>query len=101
MCCCRSRGTSVSLRRCRGSGHSWGYLDGLLPLPEPSALAQRDRARRLYRASEGVVAYLMELARRATYLAVVQGRNRLDESLLAVAFDQRLAGTLWSPASRR
>ncbi len=69
-----------------------GLLDGMLPLPEPSALAERDRARRLYLASEGIVAYLMELVRRATYLAVVQGRDRLDEALLAVAFDQRLAG---------
>ena len=67
-------------------------LDEMLPLPERAGLAEHETARRLYLASEGIVAYLMELVRRATYLAVVQGRDRLDASLLAAAFEQRLAG---------
>jgi len=67
-------------------------LEGLLPLAEPSGLAELETAGRLYTASEGVVAYLMELVRRATYLAVMQGGERLDGPLLAQAFEQRLAG---------
>ena len=69
-----------------------GLLDGLLPLPEPSQLAEGDTARRLYLACEGIVAYLMELVRRATYLAVSQGHTRLDAGVFAAAFEQRLAG---------
>lgn len=69
-----------------------GLLDGMLPLAESSGLAEGDTARRLYVASEGVVAYLMELVRRATYLAVVQGRAHLEGPVLAAAFEQRLAG---------
>ena len=69
-----------------------GLLEGLLPLAAPSGLAEYATVRRLYLASEGIVAYLMELVRRATYLAVAQGCERLDGPLLAAAFDQRLAG---------
>lgn len=69
-----------------------GLLEGVLPLVEPSGLAEYATARRLYVASEGIVAYLMELVRRATYLAVTQSHERLDDALLATAFDQRLAG---------
>jgi energy-coupling factor transporter ATP-binding protein EcfA2 len=69
-----------------------GLLEGVLPLAEPSGLAEYATARRLYVASEGIVAYLMELVRRATYLAVTQGQEHLDDALLATAFDQRLAG---------
>jgi len=69
-----------------------GLLEGLLPLPEPSGLAEYETARRLHLASEGIVAYLMELVRRATYLAIAQGHARLDGPLLAMAFEQRLAG---------
>jgi energy-coupling factor transporter ATP-binding protein EcfA2 len=69
-----------------------GLLEGVLPLAEPSGLAEYATARRLYLASEGIVAYLMELVRRATYLAVTQGHDHLDTARLAAAFDQRLAG---------
>ena len=69
-----------------------GLLEGALPLAQPSGLADYDTAHCLYAASEGIVAYLMELVRRATYLAVVQERDRLDAALLGVAFAQRLAG---------
>jgi energy-coupling factor transporter ATP-binding protein EcfA2 len=67
-------------------------LDGMLPLSVPSNLAAHETARCLHVASEGIVAYLMELVRRATYLAVVHGSECLDTGLLATAFEQRLAG---------
>jgi len=66
-------------------------LEGALPLPERPELATLATARRLHAASGGVMAYLMELIRRATYLAVAEGRPTLDRALLARAFEQRLA----------
>lgn len=68
------------------------HLERLLPLREASQLADRDRARRCFLASGGVIGYLMALVRGATQLALSQGRERLDDVLLAVAFDQRLGG---------
>jgi len=69
-----------------------GLLEGVLPLGESSGLAEYVTAQQLYVASEGIVAYLMELVRRATYLAVLRGQDHLDRALLAAAFTQRLAG---------
>jgi len=66
-------------------------LEGALPLAERPDLASLGMARRLYLASGGVMAYLMELIRRATYLAITQGHLSLDRATLARAFDQRLA----------
>jgi hypothetical protein len=68
-------------------------LERLLPLNEPSHLAERQTAWRCFVACEGVIGYLMALIRRATYLALTQGREYLDHVLLADAFAQRLAGT--------
>jgi len=48
-------------------------------------------ARRLHAASGGVMAYLMELLRGATYLALMEGRATLDGEVLGRAFAQRLA----------
>jgi Bacterial TniB protein len=67
-------------------------LERLLPLNEPSHLADRETAWRCFVACEGVIGYLMALIRRATYLALSQGREHLDHVLLADAFTQRLAG---------
>jgi Bacterial TniB protein len=67
-------------------------LERLLPLNEPSHLADRETAWRCFVACEGIIGYLMALIRRATYLALTQGRERLDHVLLAEAFTQRLAG---------
>ena len=67
-------------------------LERLLPLNEPSHLADRETAWRCFVACEGIIGYLMALIRRATYLALSQGNERLDHVLLAQAFTQRLAG---------
>jgi hypothetical protein len=67
-------------------------LERLLPLNEPSHLADRETSWRCFVACEGIIGYLMALIRRATYLALTQGRERLDHVLLAQAFTQRLAG---------
>jgi TniB protein len=67
-------------------------LERLLPLNQPSHLADREKAWRCFVACEGVIGYLMALIRRATYLALTQGREHLDHVLLAEAFAQRLAG---------
>jgi len=45
----------------------------------------------LHTASGGVMAYLMELLRGATYLALTEGRATLDRDVLGRAFEQRLA----------
>ncbi|MDQ5826637.1 MAG: TniB family NTP-binding protein [Chloroflexota bacterium] len=64
-----------------------------LPLNEPSDLSSLDTAARCYAASNGTISYLMALVRRATHLALLGGHERLDHTLLAQAFDQRLAGS--------
>lgn len=67
-------------------------LEALLPLPQPSYLASMETAWRCFVASGGCMAYLMNLIRRATYHAIQQDYVALDMSLLATAFDNRLAG---------
>ncbi len=67
-------------------------IERLLPLAEPSHLAARDTARRLFVASGGSMGLLMALLRRAAHLALAQGREHLDEELLAAAYAYRLAG---------
>jgi energy-coupling factor transporter ATP-binding protein EcfA2 len=68
-------------------------LEGLLPLPEASHLAGMETAWRCFVASDGCMAYLMNLIRRATQAAVQRDQPRLNLALLAEAFDHRLAGT--------
>jgi hypothetical protein len=67
-------------------------LEGMLPLPDRLPLTSVDVAWRCYVASEGCMAYLMNLIRRATQRALVLERPALDLTLLAEAFDHRLAG---------
>jgi hypothetical protein len=67
-------------------------LEGLLPLPEASHLADIETAWRCFVASEGNMAHLMNLIRRATHYALQRERPALDLKLLAEAFDNRLAG---------
>ena len=68
-------------------------LEDLLPLREHTNLGRsRITAKRIHQASGGLVAYTMALVRHATCLALLEGRERLDDALLAEAFDQRLAG---------
>jgi energy-coupling factor transporter ATP-binding protein EcfA2 len=67
-------------------------LEGLLPLPDYLPLASAETAWRCYVASEGGMAYLMNLVRRAAQRAILLERPALDLALLAEAFDHRLAG---------
>ena len=67
-------------------------LESLLPLPDPSHLAAMETAWRCFVASGGCMAYLMNLIRRATYYAIQQNCSVLNPTLLAAAFDNRLAG---------
>jgi hypothetical protein len=66
-------------------------VERALPLAERPELAELGMARRLHGASGGVMAYLMELVRGATYLALAEGRATLDREVLGRAFVQRLA----------
>jgi hypothetical protein len=66
-------------------------LEKLLPLKEPSHLADYETALRCFAACGGIVSYLMELFRSATYLALEQERECLDYDLLSQAFTERLA----------
>jgi hypothetical protein len=67
-------------------------LEGALPLAQRPELATPALARRLHAATGGIMAHVMELVRRATYLALDQGQPTIDRTLLAHAFAQRLAG---------
>lgn len=63
-------------------------LESQLPLESESNLSGLNLARRFYYASDGVVAYTMKLIRYGTYLALQQGKEQLDLSTLAVAFEK-------------
>lgn len=67
-------------------------LEGMLPLSETMPLTSVETAWRCYVASEGCMAYLMNLVRRAAQRAVLLERPALDITLLEEAFDHRLAG---------
>ncbi|MEP7288625.1 MAG: TniB family NTP-binding protein [Chloroflexota bacterium] len=67
-------------------------LEGLLPLPQVMPLTSAETAWRCYVASEGSMAHLMNLVRRAAQRAILLGHPALDVTLLAEAFDHRLAG---------
>lgn len=67
-------------------------LESLLPLPQPSHLASMETAWRCFVASDGCMAYLMNLVRRAAQYAIRQNYPALNMALLATAFDHRLAG---------
>jgi energy-coupling factor transporter ATP-binding protein EcfA2 len=67
-------------------------LEEMLPLPETMPLTAVEVTWRCYVASEGCMAYLMNLVRRAAQRAILLERPALDMTLLAEAFDHRLAG---------
>jgi Bacterial TniB protein len=66
-------------------------LERLLPLKGLSHLADYETALRCFAACGGIVSYMMELVRSATYLALEQERECLDYDLLSQAFTERLA----------
>jgi hypothetical protein len=66
-------------------------IEKLLPLKEPSHLAQYDTALRCFVASGGIVSYQMKLVRAATTLALERRRECLDLNLLSEAFKEELA----------
>jgi hypothetical protein len=61
-------------------------LDGRLPLPERSALADGDMAFRFFAASRGTIAGVMKIVRKATHLAIDHNLPRLELPLLARVF---------------
>lgn len=65
-------------------------VESMLPLSEKSNLADEDMALRFYYASDGVVAYVMKLARYGTRVALKQRLEKLDLDVLAKAFDQHV-----------
>ena len=67
-------------------------LEDMLLLPQTMPLTDIEMAWRCYVATEGNMAYLMNLIRRAAHYAVLREHPALDMSLLAEAFDNRLAG---------
>lgn len=67
-------------------------IESLLPLREPSNLADLDIAQRLYVASGGLMRYLMRLLSAATVLALQHGRERLTRQMLFAAFRDNVGG---------
>lgn len=67
-------------------------LEQMLPLKEPSHLADEERAWRCFVASGGVIGYVMALIRRAAHLALETGHEHIDDTLLEQAFTQQLSG---------
>ncbi len=63
-------------------------LSSKIPLVETFNLSDEYTARRIYYASDGIVAYVMKLIRYGTYLALQQNQEKLDLSLLSVAFEK-------------
>ena len=59
-----------------------------LPLMSSVDLASEEMALRFYYASDGIVAYVMKLIRYGTYLALKLRQEKLDSSVLAIAFDK-------------
>ena len=66
-------------------------IDDNLPLTEKSDLADPGTALCIYDATDGVVAHVMKLVRRATAIALESSRERLTLDILSLAYEQRLA----------
>ena len=74
-------------------------VDDNLPLAEESDLADPDTALCVYAATNGVVAHVMKLLRRATVIALESNRERLTLDILSLAYEQRLAANNPSKAN--
>lgn len=66
-------------------------IDEKLPLAEKSNLADPGMALCVYEATNGVVAHVMKLIRRATVIALESNREKITLDILAIAYEQRLA----------
>ncbi len=66
-------------------------IDDKLPLAEKSDLADPGTALCIYEATNGVVAHVMKLVRRATVIALESNSERLTMDILSQAYEQRLA----------
>jgi type II secretory pathway predicted ATPase ExeA len=66
-------------------------IDDKLPLAEKSNLADPGTALCIYEATDGVVAHVMKLVRRATVITLECGQEQLTVANLALAYEQRLA----------
>lgn len=66
-------------------------IDEKLPLAEKSNLSDPGMALCIYEATDGVVAHVMKLIRRATVLVLRAGQERLTMEILSLAYEQRLA----------
>jgi len=67
-------------------------IDIALPLLDSSDLSSPEMALRIYLATDGVIAYVMKLIRRATVLALDLAKTKLTLDLLEIAYEERLAG---------
>lgn len=63
-------------------------VDEHLPLTKPSNFADLNTAYRFYCASNGVVAYVMKIVRRAACIAVDQAAEAVSLNMLEVAYDE-------------
>ena len=66
-------------------------IDEKLPLAEKSDLADPGTALCIYEATDGVVAHVMKLVRRATVIGLESNRENLTVEILSLAYEQRLA----------
>lgn len=63
-------------------------LESKLPLAKTSNLSEVYTARRLYYASDGIMAHVMKLVRYGTYLTLNKNQEKLDLNILAAAFEK-------------
>lgn len=66
-------------------------IDDELPLLKDSHLADLTTAFLIYSATDGVISYVMKLVRRASRMAIKRGLERIDQLLLADAYEEVLA----------
>ena len=66
-------------------------VDEALPLLEDSHLADLTTAFLIYKATDGVINYVMKLLRRASRMAIERGVEKVDHSILAAAYEELLA----------
>jgi len=66
-------------------------IDDKLPLVEKSNLADPNTALCIYEATQGVVAYVMKLIRRAAAIALNSNREKITSEMLSLAYEERLA----------